>query len=157
MNKTLANYPKVDRVCKENLLFFRIVGVGGQITDTRFNGWAIKPYTNDCILPVEVVKRLWLIKSAGIPIINLIILDEPIKTRPIPWGKVVLAGGALATGVVGLLVSVVAAVVVLTTLMSILATVGGLGLIILLAVFVDPAYVITLEDGTMMEIYSDVH
>lgn len=145
---------EVQRVADLNNWPVRWVGIDGVITDPHFDGWKQEIVTLDCIENLEAVNRIQIFAS-HVLVRQIVVLHEPDEKpeEDIPlldnekFGQVVIAVGAVFMGIV----AVFMAAIVLAAALHII------GLLLVVAVglsIVDPAYVLVLEDGSCVEVYS---
>jgi len=143
---------KTLEIARANNWWFRVGGNAPLVEEPVFiNNWWIGP--PDKPLPPAVTKRVETIRKE-VPIQGVVVLHETshllpapeVERKPvvIPWKKI----GLVALGVAVAPVLASAAVVTLFMVGTVMAL-GGLALL-------DPVWYVVLEDGTWIEVYSDV-
>lgn len=147
---TLTVTNQVLALARKNHWWFRILGVERPIFEPVYkNGWWFIPKEQDkSIIPSNAIRRVEELLKAGVPIARVIVAHEAPKVLPspyvqpqpitIPW-KELGRGFGVAISVVGGIIATVFISVIPILLMMPMA-------------LIDPALIVQLPDGTMVEV-----
>ena len=157
--KTIIVTNQVMALARQHHWWFRILGVEKPIVDPIYkNGWWFIPKEQDkTIIPSKAIRRLEELRKAGVPITQVIVAHEAPKVLPspniqpvpiqIPWKKLAKGFTVSVSAVANAMVIVVSAMAsVFITMLPYL--------FLLPLVMIDPALIIQLPDGTLVEVYS---
>lgn len=157
MEKRLTGLKKLEEVAQEHHWGIRNLGKGEVLKETVFqDGWWYEPMGESTMHPLAA-QRMEVIKQSGVSYQGFIVahettflLNAPAKQEvKTDWGALAKTVGKPALVVVG---GVVVALAVVGLLMAVLPMFAVLLVFLVPMSGVDPALIVVLQDGTMVEV-----